>query len=248
MSTTDEEFEIFSRQLILKEFDENLFIKLQKKKVSIVGMGGIGCPIAQYLVSSGIKDINLFDDDIIKKSNLNRQNLYSIKEIGKKKTIIAKKKLLGINPYANINSYSEKITNVNTNLLKNSSIIIDASDNWMTMKLTNDYAIKNNIPLLSASAVGFDIQIILFENNKNKHLCLECIFPNEKEPDLARCDTAGILGTVAGLAGLISAQKTINFFMNFNDNINLLTLIDCKELSVNNIKITEQTQCKLKNI
>ena len=248
MSTTDEEFEIFSRQLILKEFDENLFIKLQKKKLSIVGMGGIGCPIAQYLVSSGIKDINLFDDDIIKKSNLNRQNLYSIKEIGERKTIIAKKKLLGINPYANINSYSEKITNVNTNLLKNSSIIIDASDNWMTMKLTNDYAIKNNIPLLSTSAVGFDIQIILFENNKNKHLCLECIFPNEKEPDLARCDTAGILGTVAGLAGLISAQKTINFFMNFNDNVNLLTLIDCKELSVNNIKITEHTQCKLKNI
>ena len=248
MSTTDEEFEIFSRQLILKEFNENIFTKLQKKKVSIVGMGGIGCPLAQYLVSSGIKNINLFDDDIIKKSNLNRQNLYSIKEIGEKKTIIAKKKLLGINPNANINSHSEKITNANVNLLKNSSIIIDASDNWMTMKLTNDYAIKNNIPLLSASAVGFDIQIILFENNKNKHLCLECIFPNEKEPDLARCDTAGILGTVAGLAGLISAQKTINFFMNFNDNINLLTLVDCKELSVNNIKITEHTHCKLKNI
>ena len=248
MSTTEEELEIFSRQLILKEFNENLFIKLQKKKISVVGMGGIGCPLTQYLISTGIKNINLFDDDIIKKDNLNRQNLYSIKEIGRKKTIVAKKKLLGINPNANINSYTEKITSSNVNLLKNSSIIIDTSDNWITMKLINDYAIKNNIPLLSASAVGFDIQIILFENNKNKHLCLECIFPNEKEPDLARCDTAGILGTVAGLAGLISAQKTINFFMNFNDNINLLTLVDCKELSVNNIKITEHTQCKLKNI
>ena len=248
MSTTDEEFEIFSRQLILKEFNENLFIKLQKKKVSIVGMGGIGCPLAQYLVSSGIKNINLFDDDIIKKNNLNRQNLYSIKEIGKKKTIIAKNKLLGINPNANINSYPEKITNGNVNLLKKSSIIIDTSDNWITMKLTNDYAIKNNIPLLSASAVGFDIQIILFENNKNKHLCLECIFPNEKEPHLARCDTVGILGTVAGLAGIISAQKTINFFMKFNHNNNLLTLIDCKELSINNIKINELTHCKLKKI
>ena len=248
MSTTDEEFEIFSRQLILKEFNENLFIKLQKKKISIVGMGGIGCPLAQYLVSSGIKNINLFDDDIIKKNNLNRQNLYSIKEIGKKKTIIAKDKLLGINPNANIKSYPEKITNGNINLLKKSSIIIDTSDNWMTMKLTNDYAVKNNIPLLSASAVGFDIQVILFENNKNKHLCLECIFPNEKEPDLARCDTAGILGTVAGLAGIISAQKTINFFMKFNHNNNLLTLIDCKELSINNIKINELARCKLKKI
>jgi sulfur carrier protein ThiS adenylyltransferase len=248
MSTTEEELEIFSRQLILKEFNENLFIKLQKKKISVVGMGGIGCPLTQYLISTGIKNINLFDDDIIKKDNLNRQNLYSIKEIGRKKTIVAKKKLLGINPNANINSYTEKITSSNVNLLKNSSIIIDTSDNWITMKLINDYAIKNNIPLLSASAVGFDIQIMLFENNKNKHLCLECIFPNEKEPDLARCDTIGILGTTAGLAGIISAQKTINFFMKFNDNNNLLTLIDSKELSINNIKINEHTNCKLKKI
>jgi molybdopterin/thiamine biosynthesis adenylyltransferase len=248
MSITDEEFEIFSRQLILKEFNENLFIKLQKKKISVVGMGGIGCPLAQYLISSGIKNINLFDDDVVEKNNLNRQNLYSIKDVGQKKIIIAKKKLLGINPKANIILYPEKITDSNVSLLKNSSIIIDASDDWITMKLTNDYAVKNNIPLLSASAVGFDIQIILFENNKNKHLCLECIFPNEKEPDLGRCDTVGILGTVAGLAGIISAQKTINFFMKFNDNNNLLTLIDCKEISINNIKINKHTNCKLKKI
>ena len=246
MSTTDEEFDIFSRQLILKEFNESSFIKLQKKKISIVGIGGIGCPLTQYLVSTGIKNINLFDNDIIKKNNLNRQNLYSIKDIGKKKTIIAKERLLGINPNTNINSYPERITEGNINLLRNSSVIIDGSDNWVTMKLINNYAVKNNIPLLSASAVGFNIQIILFENNKNKHLCLECIFPNEKEPNLARCDTVGILGTVAGLAGLISAQKTINFFMKFNNDNNLLTLIDCKELSVINIKINEHSNCKLK--
>lgn len=244
MSINEDELEIFSRQLILKDFNEKSFNELQNKEVSIIGLGGIGCPLAQYLISCGIKNINLFDDDIIKKNNLNRQTLFTLQELGEKKTIVAKKKLLGINSYANIDIYDKKITNNNLSLLKKSSIILDTSDNWVTMKLINNYSIKNNIPLLSASAVGFDIQIALFENNKNNHLCLECVFPIEKEPDLARCDTVGILGTVAGLAGIISAQKTINFFMKFNNN-NLLTLIDCKTLSVNHIKIKKNADCKL---
>ena len=245
MNINDEELEIFSRQLILKDFNENSFSKLQKIKISIVGIGGIGCPLAQYLISCGIRNLNIFDNDIIKKNNLNRQTLYSVAELGNKKSIIAKKRLLSINPHAKINSYDKKITNKNLELLKGSSMIIDASDNWITMRLINKYALKNNIPLISASAVGFDIQIILFENNKKKHLCLECIFPNKNEPNVARCDTVGILGTAAGLAGIISAQKTINYFMNFNNNKNLLTLIDSKSLSINNIKINKNINCKL---
>ncbi|MDC1296666.1 HesA/MoeB/ThiF family protein [Alphaproteobacteria bacterium] len=241
-----EEFEIFSRQLILKEFNEDSFSKLQLKKVSIVGLGGIGCPVAQYLISSGIKNLKIFDDDIIKKHNLNRQGLYTLDDINKKKTVVAKKKLLKINPHAYIKKYNERIEINNLSLLEDSSIIIDASDNWKTMKLINSYASKNNIPLLSASAVGFSIQIALFENKKNQHLCLECIFPNKHEPDISRCDQVGILGTTAGLAGIISAQKTINYFMKLNSNTEFLTLIDSKEILITNIKIKKNISCKLK--
>ena len=105
---------------------------------------------------------------------------------------------------------------------------------------------NQSIPLVSSSTVGFDSQITLFNNLPTKHLCLQCIFPNKKEPNLARCDTVGILGTAAGLAGIISAQKTINFFMKFNDSNNLLILINCKTLSVNHIKIEKKTNCKYK--
>ena len=248
MIINNEELEIFSRQLILNEFNEKSFDKLQNKKVSIVGMGGIGCPLAQYLISSGIKNLDFFDNDVVKKNNLNRQTLFTVKDLNKKKTVVAKKKLLQTNPYANINSYNKKITKNNLELLKNSSIIIDASDNWITMKLVNEYASKNNIPLVSCSVVGFDIQLILFQNNKNKHLCLECIFPNKEEPNLARCDKVGILGTTAGLAGVLSAQKTINFLMNFPVNNKLLTLIDCKTLSINHIKVKKKSNCRLQKI
>ena len=248
MTISEEELEIFSRQLILNEFNEKSFEKLQNKKVSIIGLGGVGCPLAQYLISCGIKNLNFFDNDIIKKNNLNRQTLFTIKDINKNKIVVAKKKLLQINPHANINSYNKKITKNNLELLKNSSIIIDASDNWITMKLVNEYALNNNIPLVSCSVVGFDIQLILFQNIKNKHLCLECIFPNKEEPRLARCDKIGILGTTAGLAGVLSAQKTINFLMKFPENNELLTLIDCKTLSINQIKVKKKSNCRLQKI
>ena len=127
MNITEEELEIFSRQLILKDFKEEKFNELQKKEISIIGLGGIGCPLAQYLISAGIKKLNIFDGDTIQKTNLNRQTLYSIHDIGKKKSTIAKKKLLGTNPNAVINSYNHKIAKDNLHLLKNSSIIIDYS-------------------------------------------------------------------------------------------------------------------------
>jgi len=248
VSITEEELEIFSRQLILKDFSEEKFNELQKKQISIIGLGGIGCPLAQYLISSGIKKLNIFDGDTIQKNNLNRQTLYSVNDIGKKKSGIAKKKLLGTNPNAIINSYGHKITKNNLHLLKNSSIIIDASDNWETMRLINKYTAKNNLPLLSISVIGFDIQIILFANTIHHHLCLECIFPNNKEPELARCDTAGIMGTATGIAGIFSAQKTINFLLKFNEKINILTLIDAKLLSICHIKTKKNLNCKLQSI
>jgi len=248
VSITEEELEIFSRQLILKDFNNEKFNELQKKEISIIGLGGIGCPLAQYLISSGTKKLNIFDGDIIQKNNLNRQTLYTIKDIGKKKSITAKKKLLGTNPNATINSYNYKITKDNLHLLKNSSIIIDASDNWETMRTINEYAAKNNLPLLSISVVGFDIQIILFENNIHNHLCLECIFPNHNEPELARCEKIGIMGTATGLAGIISAQKTINFLLKFNEKINILTLVDSKLFSISHIKIKKNLDCKLQYI
>ena len=245
MNINKEELEIFSRQLILDEFNFKDFKKLQNKNISIIGIGGIGCPTAQYLISSGIKNLQIFDQDIIKKNNLNRQTLFSINDIGEKKSIIAKKRLKGINPLANIKSYHKKISENNFDLLKESSIVINASYNWKTMKLVNNYCQSNSIPLLSSTVVGFDIQIALFVNNKKNHLCLECIFPNNNDMELARCETVGILGTAAGLAGLLSAQKTINFLMQFNQNNNFLTLINCKSLSFNHIKIDKNPKCNL---
>ena len=244
MSISNQELEIFSRHLILNEFKEKSFNNLQKQKITIIGLGGIGCPAAQYLVSVGIRKFKLIDGDTVQKTNLNRQILYTIYDIGKLKSEIAKKKLNAINPKCNINSISSYINSKNIEKhLNDSSLIIDTTDNWKSMILINEYSVKHSIPLISSSVVGFDSQITLFKNSPSEHLCLQCVFPNNQEPDLARCDSVGVLGTAAGIAGLIVAQKTINFFLENKIKDNCITMVNMKSLKIENLRITKNNNC-----
>ena len=245
MTYTDYEYEIFSRQFILKVFSEQNVEKLEKSRITIIGIGGIGCPLATYLVSSGLKYIQLIDGDIIEKSNLNRQILFTSDDIGQKKATIARKKLLKINPNCQIKIIDENLDKSNLNNLYNSSIIIDTSDSWETMKIVNEYCVNESIPLVSSSVVGFDVEVALFENKKNHHLCLNCLFPNKNDIDLPRCDTVGVSGIAAGMAGVLAAQKTINFLINLNQESNILSLLNALKEDLQNINLKNNSECYL---
>ena len=246
MTYSDLEYEIFSRQFILQNFDEKNIHKLHNAKITIVGLGGIGCPLSQYLVSSGLKHITLFDGDRIEKTNLGRQILYSLDDIGEYKSIIAKNRLLKTNPNCKITSYSENITEKNINVLSDADIIIDTSDDWHLSKLINTFCVKNSLKYIFSSAVNNNIQVCLFKN-QNNHTCLNCVFPNDEDVELARCDTVGISSICAGIAGLITAQKIINTILKINDENNILSLINSENLSISNIKIKNNANCVLNN-
>ena len=144
----------------------------------------------------------------------------------------------------NINIISTMLSEKNIfQHLSNASLVIDTTDNWRSMVLINEYCVKNSIPLLSCSVIGYDGQIILFKNKKRRHLCLNCIYLNQNEPNLPRCDTIGVLGTAAGLTGLNAAQLTINFFTNNHENIEKLIMINSKSMKIDHIKIKENNNC-----
>ena len=154
------------------------------------------------------------------------------------------KKLQGINPECNINTISTNLDSKNINkYLRDSSLVIDTTDNWKSMILINQYCVNQSIPLISSSAVGFDSQITLFKNLPTEHLCLQCIFPNKKEPNLSRCDSVGVLGTATCVAGLIVTQKTINFFLEKKLNNNI-TMVNLKTLKIDNLKIKKNDKCQ----
>ena len=246
---SEKEYEIFSRLFILDEFSEKNLNILSKIKIGIIGIGGIGCPLSQYLVNSGIKELVLVDGDTVEKSNLNRQILFNLNDIGKKKVDVAKNKLQLINNECKIESIDKNIDSSNINSLIKCSIVVDATDNWLTSKLLNQYCLENSIDFLYSSVLKHDLQIILFNNSdKSNHLCLNCIFPNKDEIDLPRCSTVGISGISAGLAGLVAAQKIINFSLNLKDETNIMTISDGKKLNIDNIIIKSKHDCHLKSV
>ena len=246
MTYSDLEYEIFSRQFILQNFDQKNIHKLHDAKITIVGLGGIGCPLSQYLVSSGLKNLTLFDGDRIERTNLGRQILYSLDDIDEYKSICAKNRLLKTNPYCKINAHSENLTEKNINVLLDADIIIDTSDDWQLSKLINKFCVKNSLQYIFSSAINNNIQICLFKNQIN-HTCLNCVFPNDEDVELARCDTIGISSICAGIAGLITAQKTINTILKINNENNILSLINSENLSISNIKIRNNADCALNN-
>jgi len=246
MSYSDLEYEIFSRQFILKDFSEKNISKLHQSKISIIGLGGIGCSLSRYLISAGLKNLIIIDGDKVEISNLGRQILYNLKDVGSFKTIISKEKLLQANPNCNINIHSEYLSKKNINLILESDIVIDTTDDWQTSKLINDFCVKKSFTYIFSSAINHNIQICLFKN-KEKHVCLNCLFPNRNEPELPRCETVGVSSICAGLAGLITAQKTINTILNIKDENNILTLINATEFSVNNINVKNNIKCILNN-
>ena len=243
---SENEYEIFSRLFILNEYSEENLKILSKIKIGIVGIGGIGCPLSQYLVSSGVKELLLVDGDIIEKSNLNRQILFNLNDIGKKKVEVAKHKLKLINTECKIDIIDVNVSSSNLNSLNDCNIIVDATDDWFTSKLLNEYCIKHSINFLYSSALRHDLQIILFNNeNKDNHICLNCIFPNRNDVDLPRCSVVGISGISAGLAGLVAAQKIINFSLNLRDETNIMTISDGKNLNFDKIIIKSKDDCYL---
>ena len=246
MTYSDLEYEIFSRQFILQNFDQKNIHKLHDAKITIVGLGGIGCPLSQYLVSSGLKHLTLFDGDLVEKTNLGRQILYSLDDIGEYKSICAKNRLLKTNPYCKITTYSENLTETNISVLLDADIIIDTSDDWQLSKLINKFCVKNSLQYIFSSAINNNIQICLFKNQIN-HTCLNCVFPNDEDAELARCDTVGISSICAGIAGLITAQKTINTILKITNENNILSLINSENLSISNIKIKNNAECALNN-
>ena len=241
------EYEIFSRLFILNEFSEDNIKKLSAIKVGIIGIGGIGCPLSQYLVNSGVKELTLVDGDIVERSNLNRQILFNNDDVGEKKVHVAKRKLQPINNGCKINVIDENIYSKNISSLSNCSIIVDATDDWEASKFLNKFNLEKSINFLYVSALRHDVQVILFDNsNNNEHLCLNCIFPNKADVDLPRCETVGISGISAGIAGLIAAQKILNLSLNLSEETNILTVFDGKKLSIENIIVKSKHICELK--
>jgi len=204
-------YERYHRQIILPEFGEEGQQKLLKTKVLVIGAGGLGCPVLQYLTAAGVGIIGIVDDDVVSLNNLHRQVLYSVNDIGLSKAERATDILQKLNPDIRIIAYNERLVNQNAlTFIDEFDIIIDGTDNFSTRYMINDACVLMNKPLIYGAISQFEGQVSIFRNANAADVNYRDIFPDPpKDGEVLNCAEAGVLGILPGIIGTMMASETI---------------------------------------
>ena len=243
MKVNNSDLRRFSKQIILRNIGVTGQKKIFSAKVLVVGIGGLGCPLVLYLANSGVGNIGIVDHDKVDISNLNRQILFNLKDVGKFKVNQAQKVIKNINKKIKVFVYKKKINKQNIkDILNKFDIICDGTDNFKTRYLINDYCLKNKKILISAAINKFDGQIFKF-NFKKKTPCFRCFM--QEIPDMENnCDTEGIISTLAGMAGTIQANEVIKTILNVKDNMHgKMIIFNSLKTEFRKVKLTRNPDC-----
>ena len=190
--------------------------KIIDTKILIIGVGGLGSPVALYLASSGVSNIGIVDHDKIDISNLHRQVLFNEDDVNKFKVDIAEKRLKKISSKIKIKKFKTKIDSNNINkIAKGYDLIIDGTDSFKSKLLINDYCYKNKKILICGAISKFDGHIFVFNFKKKNSPCLRCFMPEIPSAEMMDCQSEGVLSTVAGIIGTIMANEAIREILNF---------------------------------
>ena len=213
MKLTAEEKYRYSRHLLLEEVGLEGQEKLKKAKVLVVGAGGLGCPVLLYLAAAGVGTIGVIDFDTIDVSNLQRQILFSTDDLGRSKAKVAKEKLNANNPFIEVISYNEQLTNENAlGIFSKFDIIVDGTDNFHTRYLVNDACLIANNPLVYGAIHKFEGHVSVF--NYQEGPTYRCLFPAPpKAGSIPSCSEVGVIGVLPGIIGAQQANEVIKIIL-----------------------------------
>ena len=238
--------ERFSRQIVLKDIGILGQKKILSSKVLIIGVGGLGSPVAEFLSRAGIGSLGIVDNDKVALSNLHRQSLYNTSDIGKFKVKVVKDKIKKINPDTRVNIYKIRLNDNNfKKIINDYDYIVDGSDNFTTKFLLNDYCLGFKKILVMGAISKFDGHIFSFDFRDKKAPCLRCFFQeSEISDDLLNCESEGILGTVAGVVGTIQANEILKKILNIGTGLDgYIFILDLLYLNFRKVKLKKRKNC-----
>lgn len=206
---SEKEIEYYSRQLLVDEIGLSGQEKLKTAKVLVVGAGGLGCPVLQYITAAGVGEIGIIDGDTVETPNLHRQILFNTESIGNNKAIEAKSKLDLLNPFITIKAFSYRMSVDNAlEIIKEYHYVVDCTDNYETRFLVNDACVLLNKPLIYGSIYRFEGQVSVF-NYKNGPT-YRCLFPEAPtQESTTNCSHSGVIGVLPGIIGVLQASEVI---------------------------------------
>lgn len=219
-------FARYSRQIFIDEIGLEGQRKIMNAKVLVVGAGGLGSPVIQYLAAAGVGTLGVADCDEVEIHNLNRQIIHNENTVGESKVKSAEQFVRELNHHINFIGIEEKIDVLNAeHIFSQFDIIVDGTDNFKSRYLINDICVNLHKPLVYGSILGFSGQVALFNYEGSNHL--RNLFPEPPfDEDIPDCDSLGVLGTLPGIVGSMMADLTLKIIAELSLPVNQLTLID----------------------
>jgi sulfur-carrier protein adenylyltransferase/sulfurtransferase len=235
----------YSRQMALKEVGTAGQKKLRDSKVLIVGCGGLGVPVLQYLAGAGIGRIGMVDGDKLEASNLHRQTMYALADIGEHKAILAADRLRALNPEVDARAYTLRLTADNAaELVGEYDLVIDCTDNFSTKFLLNDICVRLRKPAIFSSVYQYEGQLQVIRPDRGG-ACLRCVWPEATRDGLVgNCAEAGVLGPVPGVFGSLQALEALKTLLDLPGQLgDELLVLDLLTLSISRVRIKRSTTC-----
>ena len=243
---SSEELQRYSRHLVLQDFGMENQLKLKRSRVLVVGAGGLGCPALLYLAAAGVGTIGVIDSDKLEMSNLQRQILYTVNDVGRNKAEAAVERLALLNPLIELKAFAERLTSRNAlEVLGDFDLVIDGTDNFPTRYLINDACVLLDKPFIYASILQYEGQAAVF-NYRNSAGVVSAnyrdIFPDPPSgASIPNCEEAGVLGVLPGLLGGIQANEAIKVLTGIGEPLaNQLLILDSSTMQQMVVKISDQ--------
>jgi molybdopterin-synthase adenylyltransferase len=245
MTFDDAELERYARHIILREIGGAGQARLKAARVAVVGAGGIGSPVVQYLAAAGVGTLVLIDDDRVELSNLQRQTLFATADVGDLKVSAASAAVQRINPHVLVEARGVRLSADNAGaLLASADVVVDGCDNFATRLAVADAALALRIPLVSAAAAQFEGQLGVYRGWEADKPCYRCFVGSDPDRAEVSCSDVGVLGALVGLVGSAAALEAIRAIVPFGDDpAGRITLMDALAARYRTITLPKDPGC-----
>ncbi len=246
----------YSRHVIMDEIGPEGQQRLLEGSVLVVGAGGLGSPAIQYLAAAGVGRLGIVDDDVVERSNLQRQIVHADADVGRPKADSAADYVAALNPDVDVDVHETRLTPDNVaRLVDDYDVVLDASDNFATRYLLNDYCVLSSTPLCHGAIYRFEGQVTTFTNDRSSEPdaaddgdsppCYRCLFPEAPEPGtVPDCATTGVLGVLPGTVGCIQATEAVKVLLETGDLLEgRLLLYDAMDMTFETVEIRSNPAC-----
>lgn len=241
---TDSQLMRYARNILLNDVDVTGQQKLLASHVAVVGAGGLGSPVLQYLAASGVGTLTIIDDDIVDETNLQRQVIHQQQSVGSAKVTSAKNAIAALNPDIIVNTQPVRLAQANVaELLANADLVIIGTDNFSSRYLVNAYCKEQKLPLVTGAAIGTSGQLTSFNFAEQSSPCFECIY-ERSDDEMPSCATAGVLGPVVGTIGSMMALEALKILIGIGEPLyGRLMVWDALTMQWNTFTYQHSEQC-----